>query len=292
MSDLSDLTIRDELARRALGLPAVPIGVAPGGDWASNAGLPPVPRAAAALATAARDCAAAGASWFQIQLRDDDGRVSLDAGRYRESFEAVRAAVGDALLLQLGTEAATGAAPEELMALVRAVTPDAVSLSVREIFGGAVAEPVVVRFVSDLAEQGVAVQFVVGDEADAHRLAAVDSHAGGFLGRAELLLALGSVTQQRPARARDLLALLPSVPSSWRWSVGAVGSTERVCLSAAAALGGGLRTGFETNRWHPDGCPAADNAELVRRLVESLGSMGLRASTVVETRERFGLPPR
>lgn len=275
----------------ALDLPPVPVGVAPNGARRGRSDHPAIPLTAADLADCARSCAAAGASWFHVHVRDDEGGHTLDAGRYREAFAAIRASVGDALVLQMSTESVGRYGPDEQMDAVRAVQPEAVSLAVRELLAGELGEPAAVRFVNELIERGTALQFIVYDTADVHRLAAVDQRAGGFLGCPEVLLVLGSYAAGRAGRAGDLLPLLSSMPPGWRWSACAFGAGERVCLAAAAALGGGVRTGFENNLWQPDGLMAADNATLVSQVVAAIGAMGLRPADVAVTRARFGLPP-
>ena len=57
------------------------------------------------IAREAARCAEAGASLLHLHVRDDEGRHSLDAGRYRETIAAVRQSVGDALVIQITTEA-------------------------------------------------------------------------------------------------------------------------------------------------------------------------------------------
>lgn len=149
----------------ALSLPTVPLGVAPNGARRSPADHSALPIRATELAATARACAAAGASWFHVHVRDEDGRHTLDAGRYREAFAAIREAVGDALVLQMSTESVGLYAPDEQMAAVRELRPEAVSLAVRELLAGDVSEPDLIRFVGELAEQGTAVQFIVYEPA-------------------------------------------------------------------------------------------------------------------------------
>jgi uncharacterized protein (DUF849 family) len=269
-------------------LPApVPIGVAPNGARRTQRDHPALPITAAELADTAAACARAGASWFHLHVRDEHGAHTLDAGRYREAFAAIRDRVGDALLLQMTTEAVGCYTPAQQMAAVHALQPQAVSIAVRELLADDATLPQALRFVQELRARGVAVQFIVYDADDIARLVALHRRPAGFQGCPELLVVLGSYAMRRPGQPRDLLPLLAAMPEGWRWSACAFGAGERLCLAAAAALGGGVRVGFENNVQWPDGSDAPDNAALVDALVRTLGAMGLVPASVQQTRERF-----
>ena len=84
-----------------------------------------------------------------------------------------------------------------------------------------------------------------------------------------------------------LLAMLAVLPPGWGWSVCAFGPTEFACLTAAAALGGGVRIGFENNVHLPDGSPATDNAMQVSRMAQTLDALGIPRASWRQARERF-----
>ncbi len=264
-----------------------PIGVAPNGARRTQRDHRALPITPDELATTAAACAAAGASWLHVHVRDDEGGHTLDAGRYRDAFAAIRERVGSKLLLQMTTEAVGRYSPREQMAAVRAVQPEAVSIAVRELLADDASLPETMRFVGELSERDVAVQFIVYDRGDIERLAGLHARPAGLQGCPELLLVLGSYTMHRAAEPTDLLPMLSALPSSWRWSACAFGAGERRCLAAAAALGGGVRVGFENNLQLPDGSDAADNAAQVAALAAALDAMGLVPATVQQTRERF-----
>jgi uncharacterized protein (DUF849 family) len=266
----------------------VPIGVAPNGARRTHADHPELPLTAAELARVAESCAAAGASWLHVHVRDSSGAHSLDAGLYRAAFDAIRAAAGDLLLLQMTTEAVGRYKPSEQMAAVRAVQPEAVSIAVRELWSDPALDAAASDFVAELAARGVAIQFIAYSPGDIERLREIVAALGARAPTCpEVLLVLGSYATQRAARAAELLPLVRALPPQWRWSACAFGRAEAACLTIAAALGGGVRIGFENNLWLPDGHLAANNADLVVRLVQGLAAFGLRPATVQETRQRF-----
>lgn len=264
----------------------VPIGVAPNGARRGRADHPALPLDAAALARDAAACAAAGASWFHVHVREPDGRHSLDPALYRDAFAAIRAQVGDALLLQMTTEAAGRYQPAQQIAAVRALRPRAVSIAVRELLASADDYAEACALLRELAAEHCAVQFIAYARGDVERLRHWLAEAAAAL-PVEVLLVLGAYVQARDGQPAELLPLLGALESDWGWSVCAFGPGETACLVTAAALGGGVRVGFENNLWLPDGRQAADNAELVGHLVDALARLGLRPATAAQTRARF-----
>ncbi|MFC6761768.1 3-keto-5-aminohexanoate cleavage protein [Sulfitobacter porphyrae] len=98
----------------------------------SRADHPALPVTTDQIAATALACANAGADALHLHVRDDDGRHSLDAGRYREALAeiAVRA---PALRLQITTEAGGIFDVADQLACLKAVKPGWASISVREI---------------------------------------------------------------------------------------------------------------------------------------------------------------
>ena len=70
---------------------------------------------------------------IHAHVRDRDGRHLLDAEAYRAAIAAIRAAVGDRLVIQITSEALGIYQPAEQMDVVREVRPEAVSLALREL---------------------------------------------------------------------------------------------------------------------------------------------------------------
>ena len=269
------------------GLRPVPIGVAPNGARRTRRDHEALPITPDELAACAEACVAAGASWFHVHVRDDEGGHTLDPGRYRAAFAAIRERVGKDLVLQMTTEAVGRYSPPEQMAAVEAVQPEAVSIAVRELLADEALLPRVGAFLEQLRRAGTAVQFIVYDPADLQRLVAMHAPGGPLRGCPEVLFVLGSYALRRAGHPLELLPMLAVLPPHWNWSVCAFGATELACLSAAATLGGGVRLGFENNVQLPDGSPAPDNAVQVIRMAHTLDVMGIPRSSCRQTRERF-----
>jgi uncharacterized protein (DUF849 family) len=221
---------------------------------------------------------------LHLHVRDRAGRHSLEPDDYRPALAAIRARVGEALVVQVTTEAGGRYAPAEQIARMRALAPEALSISVRELWSDRRAAAEAAAFVAELAERAALVQYIVYDAADLSRLRQL--HAEGAIPQRapQVLLVLGSYAERRAGRPDELPALLAALPPAWPWSVCAFGAAELRCVTAGALLGGHVRVGFENNLQLPSGAIAADNAELVRACHDVLDRLGLRSASCAETR--------
>ena len=262
--------------------------VAPNGARLTKADHPAVPISPAELARTAAECVETGAAAIHLHVRDADGRHTLDADRYREALAAVREAVGDRLVCQITTEAVGRYGPEEMMAVVRDVRPDWVSIAVREIAPTPHDEPAAARFFAWMHDAGIVPQFIVHEPADALRLALWRRRGLVPFRPAFLQIVLGRYGTQRPGRPRDLLRFLNAIDPCDRWMVCAFGQAEAACALTAATLGGHSRVGFENNVMRADGSVAASNAELVARSVAGARACGRTIATAAEARALIG----
>lgn len=246
------------------------IAVAPNGARRTHADHAGVPVGPAEMAETAARCLDAGACMLHLHVRDAEGRHLLDAGAYAEATAAVRDRVGDRMIVQITTEAVGHYTPDQQMAVVRAVRPEAVSVAVRELVADAAAEPAAAAFFAELAEQGVLVQHILYSAEDVARFR--DLRARGVIAAGTVcpLFVLGRYTAGLRSDPADLLPFL----AAWEgeaapWAMCAFGPREAACATAAMAFGGHVRVGFENNLWLPDGRVAADNAALVEQVVQA-----------------------
>lgn len=264
--------------------PAV-LAVAPNGARRAKADHPALPITPAEIAAEARACLEAGATLLHLHVRDDEGRHSLDAGHYRAAIEAVRAAVGEAMAIQVTTEAVGRYGPEEQMALVRSLRPQAVSLGLRELVPDEAKPAEAAAFFAWLKRERIAPQFI---------LYSADEVA--LFGR---LRGCGVIPQERPfvlfvlgrylapeerVQPGGLLPFLAAHEPGLPWALCAFGVAETACLLAALALGGHPRVGFENSLWHGDGALASSNAERVARIADGARLMGRRLADIKATR--------
>ena len=265
------------------------LAVAPNGARKTKADHPALPMTSAEIAATAAACREAGAAMIHLHVRDAEGRHSLDVATYRDAIAAVRDAVGRDLMVQVTSEAVGIYRPEQQMAMVRELRPEAVSLAVREIVPDATAEPAAAAFLAWVAAEGLLPQFILYSDEDLGRFD--DLVARGVVpGERQLVLfVLGRYTKDQTSEPRDLMPFLAANTRDHLWSVCAFGPRETACAVVAAALGGHARVGFENNLHLPDGSLAADNAALVAAVAEGLTAIGARPATADEARDMMVL---
>ncbi len=81
----------------------------------------------------AKACQTAGATMIHLHARDVQGRHSLEVDDNLEIYHAVKAAVGNSMIVQLTTEAVGMYSPQQQMALIKVVKPEAASFALREL---------------------------------------------------------------------------------------------------------------------------------------------------------------
>lgn len=264
------------------------VTVAPNGAYKQPSDHPALPITPDALATTARACRDAGAAMLHMHIRDAQGRHSLDVEGYREATRVVRAAVGEGMVIQITSEAAGIYPAAQQIAVVEALRPEAVSVGLREVDQPDIGEARLGDFFNGLARQGTMTQVILYDTKDLQRWQ--DLRQRGVVEDAPwfLLFVLGRYSAGQTSSPRDLLPFLQAHTSAEPWAVCAFGPTENACITAAAALGGHARVGFENNLRCKDGRLAADNTALVRQAAQAAEALGRPLATAQDLRQRFG----
>jgi len=256
-------------------VPPVAIAVAPNGGRRTKADHPALPMTPDELARTAAECLDAGACMIHVHVRDAEGRHLLETDAYLRAIAAIRQAVGERLVVQITSEALGIYSPEEQMAVVRAVRPEAVSLALRELAPDEASEPAFADFLNWLRRERIAPQVILYTPEEAVRLARMRQRGLVPFESIPALYVLGRYTVGQTSRPTDLLPFLaPEMPVFPDWMVCAFGRHEAACVTAAALLGGNVRVGFENNLELPGGTRAASNADLVGRTALVLGACG------------------
>jgi 3-keto-5-aminohexanoate cleavage enzyme len=266
-------------------LPPVVLAVAPNGGRRTKADHPAIPLAPQELALAAAECLEAGASMIHVHVRKPDGAHLLDADAYRAAIAAIRASVGEKMVIQISSEALELYTPAEQSAVVRAVKPEAVSLALRELAPDAAAESGFADLLLWLKRERVAPQIILYSMEEAVRLSQMQRRGLIPWEHIPVLFALGRYAIGQTAWPIDLLPFLaPGAPVFRHWMVCAFGRDETGCVVAAALLGGHGRVGFENNLLLPDGATAKSNGDLVAAARLALESCGRTVATAQELR--------
>ena len=273
--------------------PPMILAVAPNGARKTRADHPAVPISPAELAATAAAAQAAGAAMIHLHVRDADQKHSLDVGAYREATAAVREAVGERMVIQVTSEAVGMFSPQDQMAMVRALQPEAVSLAVRELVPDAGHEDAARDFLAWLVGAGILPQYILYAPEDVERFARLQAAGVVPPGPAFLLFVLGRYTPGQRSVPNDLLPYLTAIeawPEAARlpWAICAFGPKETACVTAAATLGGHARVGFENNLFLPSGALARDNAELVAAGAAAAAAIGRPLADAATARRMMG----
>ncbi len=277
-------------AAKALLVEPLIITVAPVGAEVMPDQTPYLPVTPDQLGETARAIRAAGASIVHVHCRNDDGTNTHDVGRFRQAFQAIRAASD--LIVQFSTGGAIGMTPEERAAPL-ALRPEMATLTCGTVnFGDDVFEnsfPIMRGIAAAIAEHGVVPEleiFDLGHLSNARRLAA----EGAVRFPAHVDFVLG-VPGGLDASVEHLVDCVRALPPGCSWSVAGIGRMQLVLATVAIAMGGHVRVGLEDNLYYAKG-RLARNEELVARVARIADELGRPVATPDEARRLLGLGAR
>lgn len=265
-------------------LPPLVLAVAPTGarkTKVEHRGLPITPDELAETAALALE---AGASLFHLHVRDAAGKHTLDAAAYRDAIAAIRGTVGERIVIQATSEAVGIYSPDQQIAMVRDVRPEAVSLALREIVPDASREKAAHDFFRWMIRERIAPQIIVYEPAELTRLQQLrerDVLPGATI---SVLFVLGRYAADQRSAPADLLPFLAADRGRDAWMMCAFGELEAACGLIAATLGGHVRIGFENNVHLASGMLASDNGALLRQFATAAPIAGRRLATADEAR--------
>ena len=211
---------------------------------------------------------------IHLHVRDAAGGHTLDADAYNAAIAAVRAEVGERIIIQVTSEAVGIYEPEEQMAMVRAVKPEAVSLAIREICPPGCEEHVVADFLAWVATERIMPQYIMFSAAEVEQFISLRDRGVVPDEHPFVLFVLGRYTKDQQSSPRDLLPFLhASDGMPLEWSMCAFGAQEARCALSAVALDGHCRVGFENNLHLADGSVAPNNSALVAQVRDGAALM-------------------
>jgi uncharacterized protein (DUF849 family) len=162
-----------------------------------------------------------------------------------------------------------------------------VSVGLREVDQPEIGEAGLNQFFTWLAKERVMTQVILYDMTDLLRWQALRTQ--GVIPEApwSLLFVLGRYSVGQTSEPKDLLPFVQAHTGPEAWSMCAFGAGEHACATAAAALGGHVRVGFENNLLLNNGQMAPDNATLVRQVADSARVLGRSLYTANQARQAF-----
>jgi 3-keto-5-aminohexanoate cleavage enzyme len=261
------------------------IAVAPNGARKTKQDHPAIPLSARELAMTAAECQEAGACMIHLHVRDQHGRHSLDADRYREAISEIRKQVGNQLIIQVTTEAVGIYNPEQQIAMVKELRPEAISVAIREICPGSQDEKKVADFFHWMQLERISPQYILYDTGDIKRFRQMQQSGIVPQQSANILLVLGRYTDGQQSRPEQLKPMQSLLDQCNLWWLCAFGSTELQCMEEAMMLGGHCRVGFENNLSMPDGSQSDSNRDLVSELARQANRCGKEVYSPTQARE-------
>ncbi|MDX8470094.1 3-keto-5-aminohexanoate cleavage protein [Mesorhizobium sp. VK23B] len=266
----------------------VAIAVAPNGGRRTKADHPALPVTPDELAHVAAASLDAGAAMIHVHVRDREGRHLLDAEAYRAAMAAIKARVGERLVIQITSEALGIYRPEQQMRVTLEARPEAVSLALRELVPDETHEAPFASFLGTLRAEKIAPQIILYSPEEASYLATLAGRGVIPFDNLPVLYVLGRYTVDQRSRPADLLPFLaPSDSTFGHWMVCAFGAQETACVTAAALLGGHARVGFENNLFLPDGTVARGNQDLVAATRQAIEACGLAVADADTLRSQW-----
>ncbi len=242
------------------------------------------------IASEVENCVKAGAGMVHLHARTADGQHSLEVDDNLAVLKAVRERVGDQVIVQVTTEAVGIYKPEQQMALIRGIEPEAASFAIKELIPTQESEQAACEFFSWVAAKKIIAQYIVYSMNELARY--FDYINRGIIQEDSphhLLIVLGRYTDGQQSDPGDLAPFLPLLSKlseqNIRWAVCAFGHREQDCLLYAAQLGGDVRIGFENNCYTPEGELAQTNAAQVSALVKQIQARGRDVINAEKCRE-------
>lgn len=248
----------------------IAIIVAPNGARKTKRDHAQLPMTIEEMVAEAKACQKAGATMIHLHARDAQGRHSLEVDDNLGIYHAVKAAVGNSMIVQLTTEAVGMYSPQQQMALIKSVKPEAASFALRELIPDEHSEDQGLIFFDWVADQGILSQIILYEQADIERYFSLRERGVLPKHNQHALVVLGRYNEAQQSSPWDLrtLHLERFIEENVRCAVCAFGVREQDCLTHAMLLGLDVRVGFENNHLSADGQPANCNAEQVQRLKE------------------------
>jgi uncharacterized protein (DUF849 family) len=274
------------------------------GAIANRDQCPAIPYTPAEYAAEARRIVDEGGVMIHIHARKPDGTPSYEVEDFQAITDAIRAEVGEAVIVNYST-GTIGVPVEKRIEYLRACRPEVAALNMGSmnyakysrsrkqfVFNMVFANPFdeIIELLQAMNE------FQIKPEHECFDV--------GHVGSLEPLIDMGvlhtplhvdcvmGVVGGIPPTARNLAAMVENIPEGSHWGVIGISRDQWMLISAALTLGGSIRVGLEDNLYLPDGEMARSNGELIAKARQMTEDMGRRPATVQEARAMLNVPRR
>ena len=279
------------------------------GSIANRDQCPAIPYTPQEYGAEARRIVDEGGVHIHIHARKPDGTPSYEIEDFVAIRDAIRAEVGDAVIINFST-GTVGVSIEKRIAYLEAGRPEVAALNMGSlnyakysakrkdfVFKFVFQNPFdeIIELIGAMRRLGIKPEHECFDVGHVGSLAPlVDMELLEAPLHADFVMGVvGGV----PATARNLAAMADNMPGrvgsiSHHWGVIGIGREQWMLVGAALTLGGSIRVGLEDNFYLPDGTMARSNGELIAKARQLTEDLGRRPATVEEARALLGIAPR
>ena len=274
------------------------------GSLANREQCPAIPYTPEEYAAEARRIVDEGAAMVHIHARTPDGTPSYEIEDFRAITEAIKAEVGDDLIINYST-GAMGVPVEKRIAYLREMKPDVAALNMGSmnyakysksrkdfVFKAVFANPFdeIIEFLNVMNELGIKPEHECFDTGHVGSLAPLVDM--GVLKPPLHVSCVMGVTGGIPPSARNLAMMVDNIPEGSHWGVIGISRDQWMLVAASLTLGGSVRVGLEDNFYLPNGEMAGSNGDLIAKARQMCEDIGRRPATIDEARAQLGLPVR
>ena len=281
------------------------------GVIANREQCPAIPYTPAEYAAEARRIVDEGGVMIHIHARKPDGTPSYEVEDFQAISDAIRAEVGDAVIINFST-GTIGVPVAKRIEYLRACRPEVAALNMGSmnyakysrsrkafVFDMVFANPFeeIIELLEAMNELEIKPEHECFDVGHVGSLAPLIDM--GALREPLHVDCVMGVVGGIPPSARNLAAMVANIPAPAsggaahsHWGVIGISREQWLLVAAALTLGGSVRVGLEDNLYLPGGEMARSNGDLVAKAREMTESVGRRPASVEEARGMLALAPR
>ncbi len=271
------------------------------GALANREQCPAIPYTPEEYAAEARRIVDEGGVMIHIHARTTEGVPSYEVEDFRAITDAIRAEVGDAVIINYST-GALGVPLQKRVAYLRELRPEVAALNMGSmnyakysrkrkdfVFKTVFTNPFdeIIELLSALNELQIKPEHECFDLGHVGSLAPLIDM--GVLHPPLHVDFVMGVVGGIPPTARNLAAMADNVPAGSHWGVIGISREQWMLVAAALTLGGSVRVGLEDNFYLPDGTMARSNGDLIAKARQMTEDVGRRPATVAEARRMLGV---
>ena len=280
------------------------------GAIANREQCPAIPYTPAEYAAEARRIVDEGGVMIHIHARKPDGTPSYEVEDFQAISDAIRAEVGDRVIVNFST-GTIGVPVAKRVEYLRACRPEVAALNMGSmnyakysrsrrafVFNMVFSNPFeeIIELLGAMNELGIKPEHECFDIGHVGSLAPLIDM--GVLKEPLHVDCVMGVVGGIPPSAFNLAAMVANIPPGApggprpHWGVIGISREQWMLVGAALSLGGSIRVGLEDNLYLPDGEMARSNGDLIAKARQMTEDVGRRPASVEEARTMLAIPQR